>query len=156
MQIWLVIPVTGVSIVCAWLLSPVVPSFWISRRLSSSLLYRSLSSSSSLRFSSLAQTFPTSSSSSPASSPLLHLPTLTPLFFHSTSTRCGWAGPLKGQHTLSRLSKTFIHQRWRHKPHTHRVVALGRKYLLNFCRHQTLSESSDLLICHQQILQADL
>lgn len=47
----------------------------------------------------------------------------------STSKRFGWAGPLEGHLALSCLSRIFLHQGPRQKPHTHIVVALGGKYL---------------------------
>lgn len=69
--------------------------------------------------------------------PSLQPPPLYPSTAHSTSTQYGLAEPLEGQHTFSCLPKIFLHQGWRHKPHALSVVALGGKYLLNFCRCPT-------------------
>lgn len=156
-----------VAIGCTWLLSPVVPpvsfSFFLSNSLDLILFYYSLLLD--WLHCLLVWASPPHLSPSPPPPPQPHMcstvqhpphpypsssssATPDPSTTHSTSARFGWAGPLEGHHTLSCLSRIFLHQGLRQKPHTHSVVALGGKYLLSFCQRQHFgSLPSDRLIC---------
>lgn len=155
----------AVVVGCTWLLSPVVPSVAFSFLLSLSpdliRLYLSLywdwlpcllvwASPLHLR---LSPPFPQphicGTVQHPPFLPPSPLPSHPyPFTTHSTSTRFSWARLLEGHHTLSCLSRIFLHQGLRQKPHTHSAVALGGKYLLSFCQCQHYSSTikvNDLL-----------
>lgn len=152
---------------CTWLLSPVVPlvSSFLSNSLglilfSSSLLldwlHCPLLCASALHLSPPSPPHPQpqphmySTVQHPPhpspSPPIFHNPFIPPLQ-HSTSTRSGWAGPLEGHHTLSYLSRIFLHQGLRQKPHT-QCCGFGRKIFVKLLPVFALwAVQCDRLIC---------
>lgn len=144
LSLWLVI-----AIGCTWLLSPVVPPVSLFLKLLVSLSHYPLPLISLglvvfefeiLLFTSNSPHPPPPqphmcstvqhSSSFPIRYPITPLTLLCSLHIDPA-----WLGRTAGGfHTLSCCSRIFLHQGLRHKPHTHRVVALEGKYLLSFCQ----------------------